>query len=277
MSNDNQLKPESWAWHLCGFLLPLAVLAGNLAGQWWTLSGTILAFVVYPLLDIVTGEAKPARPARPSGRPFELFLILHSLINPLLIASLCYRISLDGNSWTFWMAVLSTGAGTSVCGIIVGHELGHTRPGGARWWLARSNLALQLYGHYTVEHNHNHHRTVVTDADPASAPRGRGIWLHVLQTIPLQLISAWRIETGRARKAGRATLFVFNPVLRWLLLEVAVVLCVGYLLGQWVAIAFCGQALVSIILLEYVNYIRHYGLRREPDELHTEMHAWQTE
>jgi alkane 1-monooxygenase len=64
---------------------------------------------------------------------------------------------------------------------------------------------------------------------------------------------------------------------RWLLLEVAVVLCVGYVLGQWVAIAFCGQALVSIILLEYVNYIRHYGLRREPDERQTEMHAWQTE
>jgi hypothetical protein len=63
----------------------------------------------------------------------------------------------------------------------------------------------------------------------------------------------------------------------WLLLEVAVVLCVGYLLGQWVAIAFCGQALVSIILLEYVNYIRHYGLRRGPDERQTVMHAWQSE
>ena len=101
-------------------------------------------------------------------------------------------------------------------------------------------------------------------------------WLHVLQTIPLQLISAWRIETGRARKAGRSTLFACNPVLRWLLLEVGVVLCVGYVLGQWVAIAFCGQALVSIILLEYVNYIRHYGLERAVGERQTKMHSWQS-
>lgn len=271
------LKPEAWAWHLFGFVLPLTVVAGNLAGQLWTIAATVLVFVVYPVLDVVSGEARPARPPRENGRPFELFLLVHSLLNPLMIASLCYRIALDGNQWTLWTATLSTGVGTSVCGIVVGHELGHTRPGGVRWWLARFNLTLQLYSHFTVEHNHNHHRTVATKEDPVSAPRGRGLWVHILMAIPLQFVSAWRIENQRAVKAGRSAVFLRSPVFRWLVAQAVLVASLCWSLGGWVGLAFSGQAVVSIILLEYINYIRHYGLSREAGERQTEMHSWQTE
>ena len=42
-------------------------------------------------------------------------------------------------------------------------------------------------------------------------------------------------------------------------------------------IAFLGQAIVGIFLLEYVNYIQHYGLRRTGKERKTKMHSWQSE
>tara|TARA_B100000401_G_C52172366_1_gene423854 strand:- start:72 stop:464 length:393 start_codon:yes stop_codon:yes gene_type:complete len=41
--------------------------------------------------------------------------------------------------------------------------------------------------------------------------------------------------------------------------------------------AFLAQALFAIFLLEYINYIRHYGLHREVGERQTEMHSWQSE
>ena len=40
-------------------------------------------------------------------------------------------------------------------------------------------------------------------------------------------------------------------------------------------IAFLGQAIVGIFLLEYVNYIQHYGLRRT-GKRKTKMHSWQS-
>ena len=40
-------------------------------------------------------------------------------------------------------------------------------------------------------------------------------------------------------------------------------------------LAFAIQAMFAIILLEYVNYLQHYGLRREVGERHTEMHSWE--
>ena len=41
--------------------------------------------------------------------------------------------------------------------------------------------------------------------------------------------------------------------------------------------AFLLQAGFAIFLLEYINYIRHYGLKRELDERQTEYHSWQAE
>ena len=65
-----------------------------------------------------------------------------------------------------------------------------------------------------------------------------------------------------------------NPILHGLILQIAFLA----LLWQYsVAIlyAFLIQAALAIILLEYVNYMQHYGLRRDVGERHTEMHSWE--
>ena len=51
MSETVLEKPESWMWHLIGFILPASVIAGNILGEWWVLGGTVLALVIYPILD----------------------------------------------------------------------------------------------------------------------------------------------------------------------------------------------------------------------------------
>jgi alkane 1-monooxygenase len=47
--------------------------------------------------------------------------------------------------------------------------------------------------------------------------------------------------------------------------------------GPWVLAAFLVHAAFAVFLLEYINYIRHYGLRREVGERQTELHSWQAE
>ena len=271
------LKPESWAWHLLGFVIPISVLLGNLMSGWWTVAPLILTFVIGPLLDMLLGEADPNRPIPENGMPYEAILVAHGLLNPVILATLCWRAFLDGNVWTTWTAAASTGVAAGISGIIVAHELGHKKPGSKRWWLGRFNLLLCMYAHFTTEHNYNHHRNVATTADPVSAPEGRGLWTHVAQAIVLQYVSTWKIEKKRLAKRKKSDAWIRNPVLIGLILQALLLIGIGYGLGVWVLAVFSIQAAFSIVLLEYVNYIQHYGLRRKEGERQTVMHSWQSE
>ena len=67
MSETVLEKPESWMWHLIGFIIPTSVIAGNLLGEWWVLSGTIIALGIYPNLDWLLGEDHHNREVRTNG------------------------------------------------------------------------------------------------------------------------------------------------------------------------------------------------------------------
>jgi alkane 1-monooxygenase len=47
-------------------------------------------------------------------------------------------------------------------------------------------------------------------------------------------------------------------------------LTIGYL----AVFAWLIHSLTAAFLLEYVNYVEHYGLSRKPNERATEMHSW---
>jgi alkane 1-monooxygenase len=269
-------KIRPWYPYLASFILPIAAIIGNLIGGPLAGLALFIGLVIYPILDVVLGQSEQTLTPPKRETPFRAILVLHGLLNPLIIATLVYRASLSGNSPEFWLAGFSTGIATGISGIVVGHELGHTKPRTFNWWLARFNLLLAFYPHFTTEHNFNHHRNVATIKDAASAPPGRGLWLHLLQTVPGQYVSAWRVEKGRMEKRGKSTFFVYNPVFKGIILQVIMLAAAYLFFGLWVAIAVLYQAAVSVFLLEYINYIRHYGLRREVDEKQTEMHSWQT-
>jgi len=125
-----------------------------------------------------------------------------------------------------------------------------------------------MYLHFTTEHNHGHHRNYATSKDPASSPEGRSFYTQLLLTLPLQIISAWKTHKDK----GKA--FIQNPIFHGLIVQI------GFLAMLWiyspvVMYAFAIQALLAIILLEYVNYIEHYGLVREVGGKHIKMHSWE--
>jgi alkane 1-monooxygenase len=274
MPRHPELKPEAWSWHLLGLVLPVLVVATNLVGGAWSWAGIVYVLGLGPILDVLVGRAERPRPPRASGRPFEALLYVHALLQFVQVGVLLWRASVGaavGDVWTTLGATLSAGVASGVSGIIVAHELGHTRPRSLSWWTGRANLLTVLYLHFTTEHNHTHHRLVSTDQDPASARLGESLWAFVLRTVPGQFADAVRIENRKGRTGAS------NLVLRGMALQVATVAVILSLGGPWVAGAFVGQAFFAVFLLEYINYIRHYGLHRAVDERQTERHSWQAE
>jgi alkane 1-monooxygenase len=270
MTENKLEKPESWMWHLLGFLIPGVAITGNILGEWWVISGTVLALGIFPILDFLLGEDNQNREVRTNGVPFEVMLYIHAILMIPLIWTVCWRGQQDGSAWTTWAAVISTGIATGISGIVVGHEMGHKKPKTIGWWMGRATLVSLMYSHFTTEHNYNHHKFVATVNDSASAPKGRNLWFHVFQTVPLQFISAWRIQAKRSKS------FLHNSILHGVIVQIVFAVAIWYFFGTWGLGALLFLAAISIFLLEYVNYIRHYGLRRDVGERQTKMHSWQS-
>jgi len=254
--------------HLFSLIAPACTIAGFLVDE--PLLGAVLVLMIYPLLDIALGVTPRDEPLGRLSYPQRL-LYLHVAVHTAVIFSLCWYATGQGISWSTAAAVLSAGVSSGISGIIVAHELGHSR---AHWldpWLARWNLLLTLYSHFTLEHNRHHHPTVATEDDPASAPRHRNLWQQLRFTIPNQFKSAWRLGNQRASRQG------LNTIVSGLFAQLILIVAVGWIFSASAAVALVAQALISIFLLEYVNYIRHYGLRRQHSERVNEKHAWQSE
>ena len=244
------MKPEPWVLHLFGLITPVVVVASLVIGDFWMISGTILVLGVYPLLDILFGERNKPAPSADNGSPYEAILMLHALVIPVLVGALIWRANLDGATmWVGW-GILSAGIVGGASGIITAHELGHRRPGSFKWAVGRFIMFMVNYTHFTVEHNHNHHKDVALDSDAASAPASRGLWVHIAMTIPWQFISAVKVDL--AKRSIWA-----NRTLRGLVLQIVAVIALGLLLSWWAALTWLLFGFVAIILLEYVNYIRH--------------------
>ena len=82
--SESELRPEPWAFHLLGLISPLLAISGNILGviedQFFVSMGVIFVWGVGPILDIVMGESKVARPPRDSGTPFEVILWMHGIL-----------------------------------------------------------------------------------------------------------------------------------------------------------------------------------------------------
>jgi alkane 1-monooxygenase len=264
-------RPEAWGWHLLGLVNPLIVIAGNLIGGPWVAAGLIYMLGLGPLLDIFLGRAAEPHPPRESGRPFELLLYAHAVLQLVAVGTLLACAFREPSDWIVAIAAISTGINSGASGLIVAHELGHRRKHSFPWWVGRMNLLSVLYLHFTTEHNRTHHKHVATAADPASARLGESVWWFITRTVPGQFLDAWRLHAARGHAA------LTNPIARGVGLQLALLAGIYFLLGPRPLLAFLLQAAFAVFLLEYINYIRHYGLQREIGARQTAAHSWQSE
>ena len=249
-----------WMYHLLGLLTPLVTILGIYLGGWWMGSTIYLALGLYPILDYISGTSSEV-PSFDSRRPFDVIVHIHGFLVPVVILVLFWKILTSPIDSFFILGVISVGFSSGASGIITAHELGHRKPKSFSWWLARLDLLCVNYLHFTVEHNHTHHKHWARPIDPTSAPIGRNVYFHFLRTIPLQIKGAYKARPKDVRIS---------------FLVEAVLLMSLFLISEIILLAFIGQAVIAVFLLEFVNYLQHYGLSRGMDERANASHAWES-
>ena len=249
-----------WAPHLIGLLTPTSAAITLLIGGWWMLTPIILLLGLYPFLDTLAGSST-VHDVEEEGRGHNVIVHLHGILVPIVVLCLLYRV-LDGlGAVSIVVPALSAGLATGAAGVVAAHELGHRRPRSASWWLGRLDLLCVLYLHFTVEHNHTHHKHWARKVDPTSSPWGRSVYGHLVRTVPRQLRNAYRIRKKDTTISVILELIVLASLAVW---------------GLPFLAAFVGQAFVAIYLLEFVNFIQHHGLERGEDERPNAGHAWES-
>ncbi len=265
---------KRYLWML-GAIVPgmvgLAWLMVQLTGLqvfWWV--GPMLAFVVIPVLDQLIGADETHVP---SGTLEDLendnfYRWVNYLYLPNQYLSLIFACWLwSGGGWLTMSTIDKIGLMVTV-GIVGGiainaaHELGHRRAS-AEKRLSKIALAQTGYGHFFVEHNRGHHLRVATVEDPASARLGESVYHFIPRSVLGGLRSAWQLEGARLAKAGKSRWSLRNDILNAWLLSAAIFAGLVAWFGAVIIPWLLGQAIIGVCLLETVNYLEHYGLRRQ--------------
>jgi alkane 1-monooxygenase len=183
----------------------------------------------------------------------------------------------EGTAWFHRVsAVLLTGLMIGTIGTIVAHELVHRAWDPVSMLLGRWLLAFSFDTAFAIEHVHGHHRRVCTLADPATAPRGRSAWTHILVSTWQGQRSAWHIECARLRRHGHRMLSLHNGMITGGLMSATLLAAACAMGGGAAALFFVCAGLWGKALLEIVNYMEHYGLVRDPAGPVQPRHSWNT-
>ena len=252
--------------YLLAFSMPLSALLGLFLGSYWTYLGIGFAFGIMPIVDFIASPStENVGDEEAQGKIKQIFFDVLLYLNlPLMYYIIFVYFNVIPHFTTMELigATLSTGIMLGAVGINVAHELGH-RSNAFEQFIAKLLLIPALYMHFSIEHNHGHHKNVATDQDAASARKNEPIYTFWLRAMISEYRSAWRIEAKRLSKAKIAFWSFKNEMIQCQLIQVVYLLVVAYIWGASTAVAAIVASLVGILLLESANYIEHYGLRRK--------------
>ena len=254
--------------YLTAYLVPITAYYSIHLGGWWSFFTPIFAFGLIPLLEPITGKSNQnltaaARAEKLKAKFFDWMLYLNL---PIVIAVLYFfiqRLVFGGlELYEILGMTLTTGIVLGSSGINVAHELGHRKKNAERL-LAWLLLLPSFYMHFYIEHNRGHHKNVSTPLDPASAEKGESLYRFWARSTIGGYVSAWRIQKKLLLKGEKSFFSLENEMLFFHFVELIYVFLIGFLFGikilGWVALA----GVIGFLLLETINYVEHYGLRRQ--------------
>ncbi len=305
--------------HLVYLYTPLGILAcmwGILHGGNWVWLGVgIFAFnIVVDSLSagIHPGGAGVDKKGKPLGIPAVLNLMMYSqyLFFVCLQLALAWRVYeymagvpissgevlglsvLHGiTGWQLVGAVIGAGMHQGL-GIIFGHELSHTK--GFGFMVSRLMMALSGCAHFCFAHVYNHHlelgrawcgpqnNKLGDDCDPATAPRGRSLYMHFLISHVGQSYFGIKTESRRLKRQGKSFFSFANRWIRGYLMSLPTIALFAY--AGWLGGGTSGLWLGLLVMLvvwvisnfelEALNYMEHYGLIRVKGEPIEYRHSW---
>jgi len=253
--------------YLLAYIVPASAALGLAWQGYWSWLTVTLVFLVLPVLELFTPQseenvAKSEEDSRSKRLFFDMLLYLNAPLLFAVVVWYLYLVSVHNLSVAELLGLtLSTGIVAGANGINVAHELGH-RSSKLAQTVAQIMLLPTLYQHFFVEHNRGHHKNVSTDLDPASARLGEHLFAFWWRSVTGSWRSAVALERERLSKSGLPVWSWRNAMLRYTVFQMAWLSMIFGMLGWKALLGAIGIAVVGFLLLETVNYIEHYGLRR---------------
>lgn len=254
--------------YLMVLVTPVLVLISLEGSHWLSFLAPMVLFGLLPLLELFTSGSTENLDAieeemAKADRRYDLILYMLVPLQYILMLIFLMRIYRGHLSTAETVGlVLSMGMACGILGINAAHELGH-RSTGYEQTMSKMLLLTSLYMHFFIEHNRGHHRHVSTDADPASARSGEWVYGFYFRTIIGSWLSAWKLEKEKLSKHGHDFWSIRNEMLRFQVIQIALLTAIAIVFDVRTMALFMMAAFIGILLLETVNYIEHYGLRRK--------------
>lgn len=233
---------------------------------WVTLLPAIWFYGAIPLLDYLIGEDETVPPedeyARLEADRFYTNVIFAVL--PIYLLNFVLGIMLLVDGLPLWAAipfVFSFGVGSGQV-LTFAHELGH-RTNNLDRQVAKYALSIIGYGHFCIEHNRGHHVHVATPEDCASSRMNESVYAFTFRDIPGAFRRGWMHEAKRLRNKKLPVFSHHNEILQSYTVTVLIAAAMILWLG-WAALPFIMiHHFFGWFALTLVNYIEHYGLKRE--------------
>jgi alkane 1-monooxygenase len=270
--------------YVFAYITPLGAVMGLWLQGFWVFFTPFFAFILVPLLETILPIAKQnlSKEELISKDKNKFFNVLLYLNIPIVYGLVGYFLwSLAFREYTLTELVgltISLGIVVGANGINVAHELGHRKLRFERTF-GKILLLPALYMHFFIEHNFGHHLHAATPQDPATARYNQSVYSFWFSSIKGQYIKAWSIQKSLLERAKLPFLSSKNDMFWYTLIQFGYLVGVYLFLGELAAgLAFC-IALSGVLLLETINYIEHYGLKRNKTasgryERISEIHSW---
>jgi len=282
---------KRYAW-LLGLVVPSipfiiwAVYQG-LEGTWgmhlvWWLA-PVIVFALIPLLDLLLGNDAENPPDEliewlENDRYYRWILYAFLPVQYAGLVLACWMWSTYDMGLVDQLGLAVSVGVVAGIGINTAHELGHKKEKHERW-LSRVALAQTFYGHFFIEHNRGHHVRVATPEDPASSRVGESFYRFWPRAVSGSLRDAWALEKKRLARTNHGPWTLRNDVLSAWLMSAVLFGTLTAVFGWEVLPMLLIQAVFGFSLLEVVNFLEHYGLRRQKlesgrYERPTARHSW---
>lgn len=265
------------------YLIPLIVVGSIYSANYFSYSALIFIFLVIPFVELFTnGSTENMTEAEESiikkDKIYDLMLWGLVPVQYGIMVFFLFQISNEALPLLVKVGMISAfGMSCGVLGINAAHELGH-RSTRHEQLMSKLLLLTSMYMHFFIEHNRGHHKNVSTDNDPASSRYNETVYAFYFRSIIGSWLSAWHLESDRLKKNKLPFWSWNNEMLQFQVIQILLLVAIALFFSPMTMLYFFASAFIGILLLETVNYIEHYGLRRkkkgEQFERTLPIHSW---
>jgi len=266
-------QPRRWAF-AAGLINPALPILTTiiyftvLPSVWVALIPFVWFYVGIPVLDALVGEDLTNPPEEDFEKieadPFYMgvMLALIPIIAVGFFSTMALMVLGGLPWWSMPFVIYAAGVGGGGQAIVLAHELGHRREKAPQNW-AKVALGIVGYGHFCVEHNRGHHVNVATPEDCSSSRMNESVYAFARRDLIGAFAGAWAHEMKRLRNKKMPVFSQHNVILQsyaiTVVLAAVAVAWLGWSVLPWIII----HHFFAYFALTMVNYIEHYGLKRE--------------